>query len=89
MLASINDPPESKEGEILIDENDSGKGNAPNNDNEEPSTTDAQTAKKSAETSAKLLLIRDTQAVTRRPHRKSHGKIAFKDLAKVLLFHRC
>jgi hypothetical protein len=82
MLASINDPPESKEGEILIDENDSGKGNAPNNDNEEPSTTDAQTAKKSAETSAKLLLIRDTQAVTRRPHRKSHGKIAFKDLAK-------
>jgi hypothetical protein len=41
-------------------------------------------AKKSEATAERLLQIRDAKTVKRRPHRKSHGKIAFKDLAKTI-----
>jgi hypothetical protein len=36
----------------------------------------------SSASSERLLKIRDAKVVKRRPHRKSHGKIAFKDLAR-------
>lgn len=39
-------------------------------------------AEESLETSKRLLEIRNSKNRKRRPHRKSHGKIAFKDLAK-------
>jgi hypothetical protein len=43
-----------------------------------------ETEKKSSATAERLLQIRDAKTVKRRPHRKSHGKIAFKDLAKTI-----
>jgi len=43
-----------------------------------------ETEAKSVSTAARLLDIRDAKAVKRRPHRKSHGKIAFKDLARTI-----
>lgn len=44
----------------------------------------AETERKASETAARLLNIRDAKNIKRRPHRKSHGKIAFKDLARLI-----
>jgi len=49
-----------------------------------PSESKEEVEKKAQSTAERLLNIRDAKNVKRRPHRKSHGKIAFKDLARTI-----
>ncbi len=49
-----------------------------------PAESKEEVEKKASSTAERLLNIRDAKNVKRRPHRKSHGKIAFKDLARTI-----
>lgn len=71
LLAEIPDPDENKTA------------SSKDIDTEVSSTDDNHDInKESSASSERLLKIRDAKILKRRPHRKSHGKIAFKDLAR-------
>lgn len=78
VLAAIPDPVK----------NEGGDGNAAAaatpSETKETAKLKEETEKKAASTALRLLQIRDAKVVRRRPHRKSHGKIAFKDLARTI-----
>jgi hypothetical protein len=84
VLASIPDPNVKDEESKVADKTDANvNANANVDASEEVSpVTKEATSENSTDTSNRLLLIRDAKSIKRRPHRKSHGKIAFKDLAK-------
>jgi len=82
VLASIPDPTVAKDAKIKVDADAYANANAIAGKKDSLAMTKEETAKKSIDTAEKLLLIRDAKVIKRRPHRKSHGKIAFKDLAK-------
>eukprot|EP00554_Chaetoceros_debilis_P007729 CAMPEP_0194077430 /NCGR_PEP_ID=MMETSP0149-20130528/4049_1 /TAXON_ID=122233 /ORGANISM="Chaetoceros debilis, Strain MM31A-1" /LENGTH=600 /DNA_ID=CAMNT_0038758449 /DNA_START=60 /DNA_END=1862 /DNA_ORIENTATION=- len=81
VLAAIPDP---------VDKNAEAK-NADGTPAEAATTAESKAAmkkeeleKKAEATAERLLNIRDAKNRKRRPHRKSHGKIAFKDLARTI-----
>ena len=82
VLAEIPDPGKSQEEVDAL----KAAGLDPESESEKAKQAEGgtETDKKSSETAERLLQIRDAKTVKRRPHRKSHGKIAFKDLAKTI-----
>ena len=90
VLAEIPDPEKNEEDgdgkgekkdESKADDKDEGKKDT---NKENANEKVEETEQKSVATAERLLQIRDAKSIKRRPHRKSHGKIAFKDLARTI-----
>lgn len=97
ILAAIPDPVEKKpetETEKVVKDNSQNDGNKEEGTKTEttetkpeekrPTLSKEEMHKKMAARSKRLLALREQQTNKRRPHRKTHGKIGFKELVKMI-----